>query len=122
GGSVPTPQRDLLAAVLETGHDAAASHTTAAALWGLGGFRLTPTHVVVTRLSRHHHRLTWNVHQFTGLIARHRRWIEGIPVTAPALTMLHLASMVSERRLARAVDNAWNLGLLTGRDLSDLDA
>lgn len=122
GGSKPTPQRDLMAAVLETGHDASASHTTAAALWGLGSFRLTPIHVVVTRVSRHHYRLGWNVHQFTGLIANYQTRIDSIPVTSPALTMLHLASMVSGKRLARAVDNAWNLGLLTGRDLADLDA
>lgn len=122
GGSRPTPHREILAAVLETGHDTSASHTTAAALWGLGGYRLTPIHVVVTRISRHHHRLPWRVHQFTGRVARHRRWIDSIPVTSPALTMLHLASMVSERRLARAVDNAWSLGLLTGRDLFELDA
>lgn len=121
GGSRPTPHRALLAAILETGHDTSASHTTAAALWGLAGYRLTPIHVVVTRISRHHYRLPWRVHQFTGRVARHRRWIDSIPVTSPALTMLHLASMVGERRLARAVDNAWSLGLLTGRDLFDLD-
>ena len=121
GGSKPTPHREILAATLETGHDASASHTTAAALWGLAGYRLTPIHVVVRRLSRHHHGLSWRVHQFTGRVSRHRRWIDSIPVTSPALTMLHLASMVSERRLARAVDNAWSLGLLTGRDLFDLD-
>lgn len=121
GGSTSTPRRDLMAAVLETGHDTSASHTTAAALWGLSGFRLKPIHVVVTRISRHHHRLPWTVHQFTGLIARRQRMIDSIPVTSPALTMLHLASMVGERRLARAVDNAWSLGLLTGRDLFDLD-
>ncbi|MEX1271845.1 MAG: DUF559 domain-containing protein [Acidimicrobiia bacterium] len=122
GGSIPTPEREILAAVLETGHDASASHTSAAALWGIAGFRITPVHVVVTRVSRHHHRLPWRVHQFTGRVARHQRWIGSIPVTSPALTMLHLASMVSKHRLARAVDNAWSLGLLTGRDLLDLDA
>lgn len=122
GGSTRTPQREILAAVLETGHDASASHTTATALWGVAGYRLTPIHVVVRRLSRHHYGLPWRVHQFTGRVSRHRRWIDSIPVTSPALTMLHLAQMVSERRLARAVDNAWSLGLLTGRDLFELDA
>ncbi len=121
GGAPPSPRRDLLSAILETGHDASASHTTAAALWGIAGYRLRPHHVVVTRISRHHHRLAWKVHQFTGRIADHRRWIEGIPVTSPALTMLHLASMVSQKRLERAVDNAWSLGLITGRDLLELD-
>jgi very-short-patch-repair endonuclease len=121
GGSLPTPRRQILAAVLETGHDASASHTTAAALWGVAGYRLAPIHIVVRRLSRHHHGLPWRVHQFTGRVSRHQRWIDSIPVTSPALTMLHLAQVVSERRLARAVDNAWSLGLLTGRDLFDLD-
>lgn len=121
-GGVPTTERQqVLAAVLETGHDAAASHSTAAALWGLGGFRLEPLHVVVCRASRHHLRLTWNVHQFTGRIEDHRRFLDAIPVTTPALTMLHLATMVSTPRLGRAVDNAWSLGILTGHDLDDLD-
>jgi very-short-patch-repair endonuclease len=121
-GAPRTERQALMAAVLETGHDASASHTTAAALWGLGGYRLEPTHVVVTRISRHHHRLAWSVHQLTGLVASHRRWIDNIPVTSPALTMLHLASMVSLDRLRRSVDNAWSLGLITGADLRQLDA
>jgi very-short-patch-repair endonuclease len=122
GGQPPSEKRSLLAAVLETGLDASASHTTAAALWGIAGFRMVPIHVVVCRKSRHHYRLSWQVHQFTGRVSDYQRWIDGIPVTSPALTMLHLAATVSKKRLERAVDNAWSLGILTGADLDDLDA
>lgn len=119
-GAPETPMQAVMAAVLETGHDASASHTTAAAIWGIAGFRLKPVHVVVCRISRHHHRLPWNVHQFTGRVAEYQRVMEGVPVTEPDLTMLHLASMISLPRLRRAVDNAWSLGLVNGDDLGAL--
>lgn len=119
-GTPGTPMQAVMAAVLETGHDAAASHTTAAAIWGVAGFRLRPVHVVVCRISRHHHRLPWNVHQFTGRVSDHQRVFEGIPITEPGLTMLHLSSMISLPRLGRAVDNAWSLGLVNGDDLGAL--
>jgi very-short-patch-repair endonuclease len=121
-GSASSPRREILAKVLETGLDAVASHTTAAWLWGIAGYGPHPVHVVVTRQSRHHERLDWTVHQFTGLPPHHRRTVDGVLVTSPALTMLHLAQVVSEKRLARAIDNAWSLRLLTGRDLLELDA
>lgn len=119
-GAPVTPMQSVMAAVLETGHDASASHTTAAAIWGIAGFRLQPVHVVVCRISRHHHRLPWKVHQFTGRVSDHQRVFEGIPVTEPGFTMLHLSSMVSLPRLRRAVDNAWSLGLVNGDDLGAL--
>lgn len=107
--------------MLETGQGACASHNTAAWLWGIAGFDPKPVNVVVNRHSRHHERLDWPVHQFTGLPSFHCRSIDGIPVTSPALTMLHLAATVSESRLGRAIDKAWSLRILSGRDLFDLD-
>lgn len=121
-GSVDTPRRDLLAKILETGADATASHSTAAWVWGIGGYARAPVHIVVSRQQRHHQHLSWTVHQFTGLPAHHRRTLDAIPVTSPALTMLHLAQIVSAKRLAIAVDRAWSLRLLSGRDLQLLDA
>jgi very-short-patch-repair endonuclease len=121
-GSVDSPHRDLLAKILETGADATASHSTAAWVWGISGYSRTPVHVVVTRHQRHHQHLSWTVHQFTGLPAHHRRTLDAIPVTSPALTMLHLAQIVSAKRLAIAVDRAWSMRLLSGRDLELLDA
>ena len=121
-GSVDTPHRDLLAKILETGADATASHSTAAWLWGIGGYARTPVHVVVSRYHRHHHHLDWTVHQFTDLPSHHRRTLDSVPVTSPALTMLHLAQFVSAKRLAVALDRAWSLRLLSGGDLQRLDA
>lgn len=121
-GSVDTPHRDLLAKILETGSDATASHSTAAWVWGIGGYSRTPEHIVVTRHQRHHQHLDWTVHQFTGLPPHHRRTLDAIPVTSPALTMLHLAQIVSTKRLAIAVDRAWSMRLLSGRDLRLLDS
>lgn len=120
-GAPETQATRLMGAVLETGEDAAVSHSTAAHLWSIPGFPVRPTHVVVTRWSRHHTDLPWVVHQFTDLPERHRTAIDGIPVTSPALTMLHLAATVGRTRLEQAVDSAWNLGLITGADLADID-
>lgn len=120
-GSVETPHRRVLACVLETGFDAVASHTTAAWVWGIGGYSPSPVHVVVSRQSRHHQHLDWNVHQFTGLPRHHRRILDGVAVTSPALTMLHLAQVVSLQRLAIAVDRAWSLRLISGKDLVKID-
>lgn len=121
-GSVDSPERRVLSVILETGSDAWASHTTAASMWGLRGFTTEPFHVIVNRHSRHHERLPWHVHQFTGLPKHHRRVVRGIPVTSPALTMLHLAQVLSEARLGRAIDNAWSERILTGHDLFALDS
>lgn len=120
-GSTDTRRRGLLARVFETGTDATISHTTAAWMWGIAGYGPSPVHIVVTRHNRHHQHLPWQVHQFTGLPAEHRRMLDNIPTTSPALTMLHLAQIVSPPRLERAIDNAWSLGLLTGEDLRRLD-
>lgn len=47
--------------------------------------------------------------------------LDRVPVTSPALTLLHLAQIVSLRRLEIAVDRAWNLRLISGGDLKRLD-
>jgi very-short-patch-repair endonuclease len=120
-GSTAGSRRDLLAKVLETGSDATVSHTTAAWLWGIAGFTRDPVHIVVSRQSRHHHHLPWAVHQFTGILDAYQRTVHRIPTTSPALTMLHLAQVVGQQRLDRAIDNAWSLRLLTGEDLIRLD-
>lgn len=121
-GSVDSPERRVLAVTLETRSDAWASHTTAAWVWNLRGFSPEPFHVAVDRHSRHHEHLPWQVHQFTGLPGHHRRVVRGIPVTSPALTMLHLAQVLPESRLGRAIDNAWSERILTGQDLFALDS
>lgn len=121
-GSVDTPERDVLGKILQTGGDATASHSTAAWLWGIGGYAKDPVHLVVTRQQRSHEHLDWTVHQFTGLPKHHRTILKSVPVTSPSLTMLHLAQVVSRVRLEIAVDRAWSLRLLTGEDLHELDA
>src|SRR6478609_2985192 len=49
-GSPQTDHQVAMACVLAAGVDTALSHTSAAALWGLPGFRLVPAHA--TRLRR----------------------------------------------------------------------
>lgn len=120
-GSAPTPERAVLSRVLETGTSALVSHTTAAWVWGIAGYGPEPVHVVVPRHNRQHAHLPWHVHQFSAPLAEHRRLVRSIPTTSPALTMLHLAQVVGQQRLERAIDNAWSLGLIAGSDLGSLD-
>ncbi|MFP5332336.1 MAG: type IV toxin-antitoxin system AbiEi family antitoxin domain-containing protein [Acidimicrobiia bacterium] len=120
-GAPWSDHQDVLAKVLATDVGAAASHMTAAWVWGIAGFRPHPVHVVVNRHQRHHEMLPWTVHQFTGLPSHHVTVLNAIQVTSPALTMLHLAQIVGKQRLGRAIDSAWSLGILTGGDLFALD-
>ncbi|HVF74701.1 MAG TPA: DUF559 domain-containing protein [Acidimicrobiales bacterium] len=107
-GAPRTARTHVMAAVLDAGGDAVASHRTAAALWRLPGFSLA-SQPEVSRLHGgdnetgptlaflHHPRL---------LPDHHCTVVEGIPVTTPARTLFDLAGVLQFPRTERAVDNA----------------
>ena len=116
-GSVPTWRQRLLGTVLAAGPGAAASHLSAAALWRLPGFREGPVQVTRPR-GRHHSGLIGTVHETTFLPERHRRQVDGISLTSPALTLLHLcARLRSPARAARTLDNALGMKLVSIPDV-----
>ena len=116
-GSVPTWRQQLMAAVLAAGPGAVASHLSAAALWGLPGFPEAPVEVTRPR-ARHHKALLGKVHETTFLPEKHRRVVDGIPVTSPALTMLHLcAALRWPERAARTLDNGLAMKLVSVPDV-----
>jgi hypothetical protein len=97
----------FMAAVLACGHEAALSHFSAAVLWGLlndggGGIHVTAPKV------RRAHGLT--VHR-APLPDREVGKRAGIPVTAPARTLIDLADVAPRRTLERAIDEAEYLRL-----------
>lgn len=103
----PTDRMQVMAAVLDAVPGSVASHHTAAALWGLPGFRLDALDVTQAR-SRDATRPPplGRLHEPRLLRPHHCTVIEGIPVTTPARTLFDLAGVVHPQRLERAVDNA----------------
>lgn len=120
------------AVVLHCGAGSAVSHHSAAALWGIPGFRLWPLQVSVPRTSwggtdrielslprnfvddqrAIDHRVL--VHRPTAWPDRATGMIDGVDVVRPALLLLQLAPVVAPKRLQRILDHLWSRGLLSG--------
>ena len=109
-----TRQGHWMAAVLAYGPGTVLSHRTAAALWGFGH---GAARIEITVPAAWRSRGTIRVHRTT-LHPDEHRVKDGIPVTAVARTILDLASVYTEERLARAVEDADRLELL---DLGKLE-
>lgn len=116
-GSPLTYEAVLMAAVLGAGAGAVVSHRSAAALWGLDGFRPGAVEVSVPR-GRWHRPTGVVVHESTDLDRTTARSVHGIPVTAPDRTLLDVALTTSDRRLLSAIDSARRGSLTTWEGLS----
>ncbi len=112
--------RRAMTAVLHAGEHVVLSHTSAAAWWRISGFRLEPIHVAIERNRHWEARDGMIVHHATVLPTAFRTVLDAIPITTPALTILHLAGMISPERLEAAVDHAWSLRLIDGADLAEV--
>jgi hypothetical protein len=115
-GAPPSWRRDVLSAVLVAGGLAAASHRTAAALWGMAGMRKS-TVEIVQRRGRHHARPLAAVHEARWLADRHVRLRDGIPTLAPACTLFVMASCAHPFRVARLMDDSLDRRLVDHRAL-----
>ena len=115
GHPAVAPDGLRMAAVLACGPDAALSHVSAAAL-----LRVRETTSVLhdvtapTRASRPGLR----VHRAT-VDPRDIRTVRGIPVTAPARTLIDLADVLTQDATARAFEEAIRLRLLTADDVRE---
>ena len=106
-----------MAAVLAAGPDAALSHRSAAALWGMLSTARERVDITVPRVLRsrsgiavHHGRLPFDESSV----------VQGIPVTTPPRTLLDLAGVVPRRQLKRALDEAEVLRLTDPLSVADL--
>ena len=118
-GPVEPPLALTIAATLASGPGALLSHYPAAVLWSqLMGPAPRPAHVtVVGRNARSRAGVT--VHRAAYLHPEDATCHQGIPVTSPARTLLDLATQATRRELARAIEEAQVLNLITEHSLNE---
>jgi very-short-patch-repair endonuclease len=112
GHSVPAPGAFEFAAVLACGGGTVVSHRSAAGVWCIAA---APTgEVEVTVVGRDcRSRLGLRVHQVGTLDPRDRSTRKGIPITAPAWTVIDYAATSGYEEAERAIAEAFALRLLT---------
>lgn len=115
GHSSTEPLSAEMAAVLRFGGHAVLSHRTAAAVWGFAD----PPHDVTltTATGRQSSRSGVRVFRVVSLDSRDLRRAYGLPLTAPARTLLDVARHVSAGELERMVAEARVRGLASDREL-----
>jgi very-short-patch-repair endonuclease len=113
GGMPVDEMTRAVAAVLDAAGRAALSHSSAAAYWGLPGFRLDPLQVTRRRDGTFRTDAFATVHTSRVLLDSHLVLSDGIAVTTPARTLFDLAPHVHPQRLERLVDRCWSEGLVT---------
>jgi very-short-patch-repair endonuclease len=103
----------FMAAVLVCGPDALASHESAAGIWRLPGAAppLAPVHVTMTAADRGR-RPGICRHRVRRIAPEDVASVEGVPVTAPARTLVDLAGRIRPRVLEQAIGAAERLGLV----------
>jgi very-short-patch-repair endonuclease len=112
GHPVPPPGALELGAVLACGKRTLVSHRSAAALFGLAA--PPPDGVEVTVIARGcRSRAGLRVHQAETLATVDRGSCHGIPVTAPARTLIDYAATAGYEEAERAIAEAFALKLLT---------
>jgi very-short-patch-repair endonuclease len=104
-----------IAALLYVGDDCVLSHATAAALWGLSPPRDLVEITLAGRNVRQRPEL--RVYRVAELDARDVRLRDGIPVTAPARTLIDFAASALDDDLQAALSEARVLRLITDGDL-----
>jgi hypothetical protein len=112
GGTPRTWQREVMAAVLSVGEPAAASHRTAAELWGMTSRRGGSIEVVTRRWDRVR-RPPFAVHESGDLVETDIVLVDGIPVTTAARTVVDLGAIAPKWLVASCLDTALRKRLLT---------
>jgi hypothetical protein len=102
----------LLAACLAGGSRAAASHRSAAALWDVAGGCRDFEEIVAPRWRRPHVD-GLIVHEMKVGNPRHLTVIDGIPVTGPELTALHIGAIFGPDVAEKVLESFLNRGLTT---------
>lgn len=111
-GATATWHRAVAAAVFSAMPPAAASHTTAAFLWGLAD-GAGETIEVVCRRHQRVHRERFRLHESKDLKRFDIVSVDGIPVTSPVRTVVDLGASVPLGTVARCLDSGLRMQLFT---------
>lgn len=118
-GTASRPDLTLRAACRSLG--AVVSHETAALRHGMGPVRERSLNVTVPHRTTHTY-AGLKLHQSTDLLEAHLMYLDGLPITTPARTIVDLARTTGERQLARVLDGALAAGHVSIEELGDLFA
>jgi very-short-patch-repair endonuclease len=120
-GGAPYSRRQLaLAAVYDVGERAAASHTTAGALWRASGYDLRSLHVTRMREGNRRSSNLATVHDPKLLLPSHVMNMGPLTVTTPSRTLFDLAAITHPLKLARTVDDVLAERLTNVRALHEM--
>jgi hypothetical protein len=111
-GSGTSWDRDVIAAVFSTPHPSAASHRTAAYLWGLSSHRPDLVEVATVR-HRRVHRDLFTMHESKDLLSGDIHIVDGIPTTAPARTIVDLGASSPPWFVEKCLDTGLRKRLFT---------
>lgn len=111
-GAPSTDRQRVLLAVFDAGPFAVLTGTSAAALWGIGGFSLLPASLC--RPWGGSRRVGPGVHLLRAIPPDLVTVLDGIPVARPELVAYHLCASVHPRRAERGLDALWSLAVLSG--------
>jgi very-short-patch-repair endonuclease len=114
------PWGPAMAGVLAAGEEALASHTTAAALWGIRRSSSGLVRVLVPMARGVRTRRGLVVHHSRTLVAEDRAARHGIPVTSVARTLSDLGALLPAPAVRRAFASAEREGLLDMQELGAL--
>jgi very-short-patch-repair endonuclease len=112
-----TAQSRRWSAWLWAGQDALLSHRTAAELWKFDGVAPSErVHVIVGRGRRLRSTIV-DVHRTDVPVRLDRRHVDGLPVTSPEMTLIHLAPTLTGEALEAAFESARRERLVTSPSL-----
>ena len=115
-GAPPTGGEWAMAAVLDAGRGAALSHAAGSRWWNVPGFGSEAPQIVTTSRSRR--RVDGVVvHRVRLLPPEYLTVLNGVPIVRPELMILQLCGTEHPKRAERALDNAWNMRLVSGPSL-----
>lgn len=117
GHAVVSADGRAMAAVLAVGDGAAASHASAADLWGLRPTSRRDVDVTTPRAG--HPRPGIRVHRSASLVAEETTSVRGIPCTGVARTLIDLGEVAPRRAVEQALDRAEALRVF---DLREIEA
>jgi len=115
-GTPPTWQREVTALALSVPGLAAASHKTAAFIWGMSSFQPDQAEIVTVR-HRRVRRKHPQIHESKDLKPADVEVIDGIPVTTAVRTVVDVGASASQRYVEHCLDTGLRLDLFTLNDV-----